>query len=115
MPKRIQRKRTKGWRMPEGTVNITRPGFWGNPYTVKEWGRELAVKLHRNAMLGFWSPSDLPSEWPDSRFARGAQLFQVCQRQRDNLNQLKGCDVCCWCGLDEECHGATYLELANAP
>ena len=26
MPKRIQRKRTKGWRMPENAVSITRPG-----------------------------------------------------------------------------------------
>lgn len=32
MLKRIQRKRTKGWRMPEGAVSVCRPGIWGNPF-----------------------------------------------------------------------------------
>ena len=31
-PKRIQRKRTKGWRKPENTVNVCRPSKWGNPF-----------------------------------------------------------------------------------
>ncbi len=30
MAKRIQRKRTKGWRMPEGAVFVGRPTVWGN-------------------------------------------------------------------------------------
>jgi len=33
-PVRVQRKRTKGWRMPENTVSVTRPGRWGNPFKV---------------------------------------------------------------------------------
>ena len=32
MPERIQRKRTKGWRMPEGAIYVGRPTKWGNPY-----------------------------------------------------------------------------------
>lgn len=31
-PKRIQRKRTKGWKMPPNTVYVGRPTKWGNPY-----------------------------------------------------------------------------------
>jgi hypothetical protein len=31
-PKRIQRQRTKGWRMPEGSVYVGRPTKWGNPF-----------------------------------------------------------------------------------
>jgi hypothetical protein len=31
-PRRIQRRRTKGWRMPPNTVSVTRPGPWGNPF-----------------------------------------------------------------------------------
>jgi hypothetical protein len=34
MPKRIQRRRTKGWRMPEGAIYVGRPTRWGNPYRV---------------------------------------------------------------------------------
>lgn len=33
-PQRIQRKRTKGWRMPEGAVYVGRPSRWGNPWSV---------------------------------------------------------------------------------
>lgn len=32
-PLRIQRKRTKGWRMPEGAVYVGRPSLFGNPWT----------------------------------------------------------------------------------
>ena len=32
-PQRIQRKRTKGWRMPENCVYVGRPTRWGNPFT----------------------------------------------------------------------------------
>jgi len=31
-PVRIQRKRTKGWRMPEGAVYVGRGSKWGNPF-----------------------------------------------------------------------------------
>ena len=33
-PKRIQLRRTKGWRMPENTVKVARPTKWGNPFKV---------------------------------------------------------------------------------
>ena len=33
-PKRIQRRRTKGWRMPEGAVYVGRPTIFGNPFRV---------------------------------------------------------------------------------
>lgn len=33
-PTRVQRKRTKGWRMPEGTVYVGRGSKWGNPFRV---------------------------------------------------------------------------------
>jgi hypothetical protein len=32
MPKRVQLRRTKGWRKPEGTVSVARPTRWGNPF-----------------------------------------------------------------------------------
>jgi Domain of unknown function (DUF4326) len=31
-PKRIQRKRTKGWKMPPNTVYVGRPTRLGNPF-----------------------------------------------------------------------------------
>jgi len=40
MPKRIQRRRTKGWKMPENTVCVTRPGMFGNPFKTKNRAAE---------------------------------------------------------------------------
>ena len=42
-PVRIQRKRTAGWRMPEGAVYVGRPSKWGNPFKVGD----------RNALMRF--------------------------------------------------------------
>lgn len=33
-PKRIQRKRTAGWRMPAGAIYVGRPTKWGNPFAL---------------------------------------------------------------------------------
>lgn len=33
-PRRIQRRRTKGWKMPPNTIYVGRPSKWGNPF----WG-----------------------------------------------------------------------------
>ncbi|HEY9415508.1 MAG TPA: DUF4326 domain-containing protein [Pseudonocardia sp.] len=41
MPKRIQRQRTKGWRMPEGAVYVGRPTKWGNPFVYRDVSRGL--------------------------------------------------------------------------
>ena len=32
MPQRIQCRRTRGWRKPEGAVYVGRPSKWGNPF-----------------------------------------------------------------------------------
>src|SRR5690606_12066752 len=46
-PIRVQRKRTKGWIMPENTVSVTRPGKWGNPFKVgcylNGWGKAFVT------------------------------------------------------------------------
>src|SRR6185312_1503351 len=45
-PQRIQRKRTKGWKMPPNTVNCTRPGRFGNHYRVWKDGDQWTVSWH---------------------------------------------------------------------
>lgn len=35
-PRRIQLRRTKGWRKPEGAVSVARPTKWGNPFKLAE-------------------------------------------------------------------------------
>jgi hypothetical protein len=90
-PKRVQLRRTKGWRKPEGAI-VRRPTKWGNPYDVDEYGHELAVQLYRWLLA-------LP------------ELAPYRQAIRD---QLRGKTLACVCSPDELCHADVLLELANA-
>ncbi|WP_234798123.1 DUF4326 domain-containing protein, partial [Mycobacteroides chelonae] len=46
-PQRIQRKRVKGWRKPEGAIVVTRPSRWGNPFVVVPAGTEPGLFSRR--------------------------------------------------------------------
>jgi hypothetical protein len=69
--------------MPPNTASVTRPGKWGNPYTVEEYGRDQAIRLYREWLVG------------------------------KDLSELHGKDLACYCRLDEPCHADVLLELAN--
>jgi hypothetical protein len=62
-PRRIQRQRTKGWRMPANTAYVGRPSKWGNPFALdSDWllwaGVALGFKGHmedrRQAAIAFY-------------------------------------------------------------
>jgi Domain of unknown function (DUF4326) len=53
MPQRIQRRRTRGWRMSAHAVYVGHPSKWGNPLRVGEAGRTAAdaVALYRHWLM----------------------------------------------------------------
>ncbi len=89
MPIRLQRKRTKDFRLPPGTVCVTRGTKWGNPFKAAEYGKERAVRNYRGWILGM-----------------------VLIKGRD-LEQLRGKNLACYCPLDQPCHADVLLDLAN--
>ncbi len=89
-PQRIQRKRTKGWKMPPNTKCVTRPGRYGNPYaTAEEYRRRL---IEEGAVLN------------------GCYLITPEYIRRD----LRGFNLACFCRPGDPCHADVLLELANA-
>jgi hypothetical protein len=92
MPERIQRKRTKGWKMPANTIYVGRPTLLGNPFEVKEWGQEGAVEAFRTYVK-------------HQRAGRALATFV-------EIN-MRGKNLACWCPLDKACHADVLLELAN--
>ena len=51
--KRIQLRRTKGWRKPEGAVVVARPTKWGNPWHIgPSTTRAEAVESYRRWLEG---------------------------------------------------------------
>lgn len=88
MPVRIQRKRTKGWKMPEGAVYVGRPTKWGNPFNAPPLQRKDAVRFY-------------------SAF--------VSESHNMIRAELAGKDLACYCPLDVPCHADVLLEIANSP
>lgn len=92
-PKRVQRRRTAGWKKPEGAVYVGRPGRWGNPFPVRGLGDgELEEVLRKFRDYA----TDLANADPGW------------------LEPLRGKDLMCWCRLGRPCHADVLLELANA-
>jgi len=129
MAERIQRKRTKGWRMPKGAISVARPSRYGNPFMVVG-----------NSVIGMnWAET---KEWdcgiggrPDVHFLyvsgsarivaveHAVDLYRklILVRQRDWeparfekwIRGARGHDLACYCPLDQPCHADVLLELAN--
>jgi hypothetical protein len=114
-PKRIQRKRTKGWKMPKNTVCVTRPGPFGNPYkgdgAVAAF-REMVLQMQK-ALRG--EGGLLPFSGPDHELAKSTYGGQEFARNLvKRLPELRGKNLACFCSLDSPCHADVLLELANA-
>jgi hypothetical protein len=100
-PRRIQRSRARGWKMPPNTVYVGRPTVWQNPYglpgtsaLMTETTREACVASHRQMVA-------------DECAALG--------RVPGYIRELRGKNLACWCRLDQPCHADTLLRIANGP
>lgn len=100
-PRRIQRKRTKGWRMPEGAVYVGRPTKWGNPLDWRECSCDAG-----------------PPEWARGvaaeDFAKKLYAGNLGISLDDVRRELRGKDLSCWCKPDWPCHADVLLAAANA-
>lgn len=93
-PHRIQRKRTKNWRLPANAVSVTRPGRWGNPFRVgllSEFG-------------------DVPDAETAVAFYRASITDEF---RAEIIRELRGKNLACWCAPGAVCHADVLLEIAN--
>lgn len=119
MPERIQRQRTKGWRLPEGAVYVGRPSRWGNSYVLgrigdmRRWTGWIVV--HDDVRIG----EPFPSKVEAARSAVDLYAFAVARGRGDFpwpaeiRAELAGKDLVCWCPPDQPCHADVLLEIAN--
>ena len=104
MPKRIQRKRAKGWRMPPNTFYVGRPTIYGNPFRVAMYSGytvEDAISDYRK-----WILRDPSVRSFDNAYGHPASIKQI-------KAELKGKDLACWCRDDQKCHADVLLVIAN--
>jgi hypothetical protein len=110
-PRRVQLRRTRGWRMPANTVKVDRTTRFGNPFSIEGYGRERAVALHRAWITGEAGIPPIPSQLAQELEPRRMEVIAA-------LPRLRGKNLACWCPLPEPgkpdiCHAAVLLELAN--
>lgn len=123
-PQRIQRKRTKGWRMPEGAVYVGRPTKWGNPYRVvrDNFGWSLRGIPERH---GEWSGigRELAIVYAASLFRKALIAGELPYSGEEIVQALAGRDLACWCPVNQPkagwwhdtqpCHADVLLGAAN--
>lgn len=143
MPVRVQRKRTKGWRMPEGAIYVGRGSKWGNPFRLNDrsgLAREPAIENPdkpweyegRISAAGTRHDFHHPGGTVTIVHVRYMTLDEIllcyrayvtggewpCDWKRHSLveeirAELAGKDLACWCPLSSPCHADVLLELAN--
>jgi hypothetical protein len=138
MPQRIQRKRSKGWRMPAGAVYVGRPSKWGNPFDFRSsdycWAalsfgcrgdaagrREASVRAfrdwikppHGRRTLHF-EEQPMMSAGGQDHLALGPKIAAGEAPSIEDIRAaLRGKDLACWCPLGQPCHADVLLEVAN--
>lgn len=134
-PLRIQRKRTKGWRMPEGTIYVGRGSVFGNPTICQ---RPYSCPHHPLFERWAWQDDDgkvdplrccvdryrhyVETGLRNEPTRTGCLSFAVealagypnRTKLIEALPKLRGKNLACWCPLDQPCHADVLLELANA-
>lgn len=103
--------------MPANTVSVTRPGPFGNPWTIEVVVHYAAIYEGRIV-----ARKDAPAEAVDLYRALIEDRIDfrrapVAQPFRDNLMallpSLRGKNLACFCAPDQPCHADVLLEVAN--
>jgi hypothetical protein len=127
-PVRIQRKRTKGFKLQDASPNglpvkyVGRPTKWGNP--IKLEGDMIYVNAsYRRRIFDPWiyykqgGINDVLHLY--SHILKGTQFNDIDldywsnKFKQNDISELKGKNLACFCSLDKPCHCDVLLKLAN--
>lgn len=120
MPKRVQRKRSSGWKKPENTVYVGRGSKWGNPFRV---GYSKSIKGEFGS--GGWANLTLETKSAKQAVQQFEMFvttgityfittFKSAEINPESIREgLKGKDLMCWCAIDQPCHADVLLAIAN--
>ena len=119
-PRRIQRQRTKGWRMPENTVYVGRGTKWGNPWKITPHDDGQATVTDPVSATTFTSVHEAAAH------AVASFRWQLLNHpnvlgftEAEVRTELAGKNLACWCPLTDAqgnhvtCHADVLLEIAN--
>jgi hypothetical protein len=108
MPRRYQRKRTAGYRLPEGVQCVTRPHQFGNPWIVGSW---IAQPIEDGRA---WNEVEVTPELAVALYRAWLAMPEQADLVATVRVELAGSDLACYCGESDPCHADVLLEIANA-
>jgi Domain of unknown function (DUF4326) len=85
--------------VPEGAIDISRHGKWGNPHPVNNVCKHCGVSHDRPGAI---------SNFTDDLYA-GELRFSVDDVRRELADQT----LACWCKPHEACHGDVYIQVID--
>jgi len=104
MTTRIQLSRKRGSKLPPGTVVVSRPSKWGNPFDWRD-------------MMG--ATPELKKEYASSKYEHWLSKGEYGRADKrrwilDHLYLIRDAEfIACWCGESDNCHGDVLIELAR--
>lgn len=104
MPERVRLSRKAGWRKPENTVSVARPGKWGNPFPAGGTGPLGRFAPDQEGAVGHFRQMLAD---PELRAAAGYPS------DHEIKATLRGKNLACWCRPGTPCHADVLLEIAN--
>ena len=118
-PKRIQRKRSKGWKMPPNTLCATRPGKFGNPFKVGMYvklgnggnGMTYTICIDKSHATAAYTYIDTTQQAVDI-YREYRKRYPLSDELLARLGAAEW--IACFCPLTEPCHVEVLLEIANA-
>jgi uncharacterized protein DUF4326 len=105
-PVRVQLSRKRGWRMPENTVKVARPGPWGNPFIVNP-------KVRAGAKAGAIYFALPTLEEAIACYREMVECDEWADMRERAASELRGKHLACWCPIGSPCHADILLEIAN--
>jgi len=114
-PIRVQLSRAKGARLPPNTVKVDRSTRWGNPFTVNGCreagfsGSDAEIAARCVGAFKAWLGPYWRNNWDGTESARARAAIL------DNIADLRGKNLACWCAPGTPCHADVLLALANGP
>ena len=99
VPHRVQRQRSKGWKMPPNTAYVGRPSAYGNPVEVGQVFEDAVIATKADAARYFRKHATTIMDGVD-------------------LEPLRGKNLACWCAIISHgeyvpCHADVLLSIAN--
>lgn len=127
--KRIQRKRTLGWKMPPSAKYVGRPTKFGNPFKLR--GDMIYFDAsYRRKILDKWvlfyddgghSIEEVVEIYNDLLFNPDSKKYDVENEirdkfriMRDSISELNGKNLACFCNVKQPCHCDPLLEFIKS-